>query len=65
DTKYDLLSKMEPTSVTGIFAGYELISGYRWGGGVFIWLGLWMSFRPWIFQSRSRDSPDDRENSQV
>ena len=27
-----LLSKMEPTSINGVFAGYELASGCRWSG---------------------------------
>ena len=31
-TKGDSTSKMEPTSIAGIFAGYELSSGCRWSG---------------------------------
>ena len=28
---------MEPTSMTGVFAGYELASGYRWSGIYMVW----------------------------
>ncbi|MFM7982183.1 MAG: hypothetical protein ACKPKO_22975, partial [Candidatus Fonsibacter sp.] len=28
---------MEPTSLTGVFAGYELASGYRWSGIYVVW----------------------------
>ncbi|MFM7990504.1 MAG: hypothetical protein ACKPKO_65415 [Candidatus Fonsibacter sp.] len=28
---------MEPTSIVGIFAGYEMMSGYRWGGIYIAW----------------------------
>ena len=32
ETKSDSTSNMEPTSITGVFAGYELSSGCRWSG---------------------------------
>ncbi|MFM7990533.1 MAG: hypothetical protein ACKPKO_65560, partial [Candidatus Fonsibacter sp.] len=28
---------MEPTSIAGIFAGYDMMSGYRWGGIYMAW----------------------------
>ena len=32
ETKGDSTLKMEPTSITGVFAGYEFSSGCRWSG---------------------------------
>ena len=37
ETKGDSTSKMEPTSITGVFAGYELSSGCRWSGIYMVW----------------------------
>ncbi|MFM7986443.1 MAG: hypothetical protein ACKPKO_44740, partial [Candidatus Fonsibacter sp.] len=37
DTKYDSVSNMEPTSMTGVFAVYDLMTGYRWGGIYVVW----------------------------
>ena len=37
ETKGDSTSKMEPTSITGVFAGYELYSGGRWSGIYVVW----------------------------
>ena len=28
---------MEPTSITGVFVGYELASGCRWSGSYMVW----------------------------
>ncbi|MFM7978773.1 MAG: hypothetical protein ACKPKO_05605, partial [Candidatus Fonsibacter sp.] len=35
--KSDSTTKMEPTSLTGVFAGYELASGYIWSGIYVVW----------------------------
>ncbi|MFM7981924.1 MAG: hypothetical protein ACKPKO_21650, partial [Candidatus Fonsibacter sp.] len=35
--KSDSPSNTEPTSITGIFVGYELMSGYKWGGINMAW----------------------------
>ncbi|MFM7981489.1 MAG: hypothetical protein ACKPKO_19445, partial [Candidatus Fonsibacter sp.] len=37
DTKSDSPSKIKPTTITGIFVGYELMSGYTWGGIYLAW----------------------------
>ena len=37
ETKGDSTSKMEPTSITGVFVGYELASGCRWSGTYMVW----------------------------
>jgi hypothetical protein len=37
DTKGDSTSNMEPTSITGVFAGYEISSGCRWNGIYISW----------------------------
>ena len=37
DTKGYCTSKMEPTSILGVFAGYELSSGCRWSGIYMVW----------------------------
>jgi hypothetical protein len=37
ETKGDSTSKMEPTSIVGVFAGYELSSGCRWSGIYMVW----------------------------
>ena len=37
ETKGDSTSKMEPTSITCVFAGYELSSGCRWSGIYMVW----------------------------
>ncbi|MFM7985090.1 MAG: hypothetical protein ACKPKO_37810, partial [Candidatus Fonsibacter sp.] len=37
DTKSDTTSNMEPTSLTRVFAGYEIMSGYRWSGNYVVW----------------------------
>ena len=37
ETKGDSTSKMEPTSMAGVFAGYELSSGCRWSGIYMVW----------------------------
>ncbi|MFM7980063.1 MAG: hypothetical protein ACKPKO_12180, partial [Candidatus Fonsibacter sp.] len=37
DTKSESTTKMEPTSLTGVFVGYELASGYRWSGIYIVW----------------------------
>ena len=37
ETKCDSTSKMEPTSIIGVFAGYELASGCRWSGIYMVW----------------------------
>ena len=37
DTKGDSTSNMEPTSITGVFAGYELSYGCRWSGIYMVW----------------------------
>ncbi|MFM7990295.1 MAG: hypothetical protein ACKPKO_64370, partial [Candidatus Fonsibacter sp.] len=37
DTKSDSTSTMEPTSLTGVFVGYEMMSGYRWSGIYVVW----------------------------
>ncbi|MFM7986430.1 MAG: hypothetical protein ACKPKO_44670, partial [Candidatus Fonsibacter sp.] len=37
DSKSYSTAKMEPTSLTGVFAGYELASGYRWSGIYMVW----------------------------
>ena len=38
EAKGDSTSKMEPTTITGVFAGYELASGCRWSGIYMVWL---------------------------
>ena len=37
ETKGDSTSKMEPTSIIGVFAGYELVPGCRWSGMYMVW----------------------------
>ncbi|MFM7987357.1 MAG: hypothetical protein ACKPKO_49395, partial [Candidatus Fonsibacter sp.] len=37
NTKSDSTSEMEPTSMTGVFVGYELMTGYRWSGIYVVW----------------------------
>ena len=37
ETKGDTTSRMEPTSIAGVFAGYELSSGCRWSGIYMVW----------------------------
>ena len=37
ETKGDTTSKMEPTSIAGVFAGYELSSGCRCSGIYMVW----------------------------
>ena len=37
ETKKDSTSKMEPTSMTGVFAGYDLARGCRWNGIFIFW----------------------------
>ena len=37
ETKQDGTSKMEPTSLTGIFAGYEMAPGCKWSGIYMVW----------------------------
>ena len=37
ETKQDGTSKMEPTSLTGIFAGYEMAPGCKWSGVCMVW----------------------------
>ncbi|MFM7990374.1 MAG: hypothetical protein ACKPKO_64765, partial [Candidatus Fonsibacter sp.] len=37
DTKSDSTTKMEPTSLTGVLAGYVLALGYRWSSIYVVW----------------------------
>ncbi|MFM7853732.1 MAG: hypothetical protein ACKO96_17870, partial [Flammeovirgaceae bacterium] len=37
DTKSDSTYKMEPTSMTGVFVGYELMTDYRWSEIYVVW----------------------------
>ncbi|MFM7985196.1 MAG: hypothetical protein ACKPKO_38350, partial [Candidatus Fonsibacter sp.] len=49
DTKSDSTTKVEPTSLTGVFAGYELASGYRSGGAAFMLCGRWTNLFTLIY----------------
>ena len=37
ETKGDPTSVLEPTTITGVFAGYELAAGCRWSGICMVW----------------------------
>ena len=37
ETKQEGTSKMEPSAITGIYAGYELNPGCRWSGIYMVW----------------------------
>ena len=37
ETKQDSPFKMEPSAITGVFAGYELCPGCKWNGICVIW----------------------------
>ena len=37
ETKKDSTSKLEPTSMTGVFAGYDMAPGCRWNGIYMVW----------------------------
>ena len=59
ETKGDATSKMEPTSIVGVFAGSELSSGCRWSGIDMVWsleefVGIDLSSKSSLLARRQR-----------
>ena len=56
ETKQDIPWKMEPTAITGVFAGYELALGCTWNGIYMVW--FLPDLPTWTYQQRVRHCQD-------
>ena len=52
--------KFDPRGVTGVFAGYEIVSGNRWGGHYYVW-----DLRDFVDKSLSKETPPTVFNRMV